>query len=218
MAIIIPFPKPSENPRQEPGLGIVGNTVIRVPGPEALPAPARMPEPEIPVKRKRGSSKEAEQRLAMLAKVHIALPVLYKNLEGFTEDTYRFTLQERWGVTSAGAMKNWQLHELLQYLTRLGWLPKKGKHRKHAPETLTLDLDGMGREEKMKKIEAFLAEKGRKENTDIPWGYAVAILKRQTAHELTGQVTRFEDADHKQLDGVIAALWRDARRKGRRTR
>ncbi len=38
----------------------------------------------------------------------------------------------------------------------------------------------------MRKIEAMLAEKGRAEGTAVPWGYAVAILKRQSGgdHEV----------------------------------
>ena len=64
----------------------------------------------------------------------------------------------------------------------------------------------------MDKIEALLAEKGRVEGTHMPWAYAVAVLKKQS-----GGVTRcFEHATPEQLRGVIAALTRDARRKGRR--
>ena len=77
---------------------------------------------------------------------------------------------------------------------------------------MTNDNDNLGREPLMKKIEAQLTEKGRAEGTDVPWGYAVAILKRQS-----GGVTRcFEHATPEQLRGVIAALTRDARRNGRR--
>lgn len=61
----------------------------------------------------------------------------------------------------------------------------------------------------MRKIEAQLAEKGRAEGTKVPWGYAVAILKRQS-----GGVTKcFEHATVEQLRGVIAALTYDAKKK-----
>ncbi|MDR2504184.1 MAG: hypothetical protein LBD82_07390 [Deltaproteobacteria bacterium] len=61
----------------------------------------------------------AEGRRAMLAKVHIALPRLYGQLGGFSEDVYRYVLRERWGVDSAGAMSLAQLDELLRYLAGL---------------------------------------------------------------------------------------------------
>ena len=65
----------------------------------------------------------------------------------------------------------------------------------------------------MQKIEALLAEKGRVEGTDMPWAYAVGILKRQTR----GEITSFQSPDltDEALNGVIAALSRDADRKGR---
>jgi hypothetical protein len=66
----------------------------------------------------------------------------------------------------------------------------------------------------MKKIEALLAEKGKVEGKDMPWGYAVGILKRQTG----GRATQFSAATPAELKGVIAALYRDAARKGRRVR
>lgn len=214
MATIIQFPK-RQHDAPELAATVIGNTVIR------FPAPEREPEPEPPAKparRKRGNTKEEDQRLAMLGKVHIALPILYRECKGFSEDVYRFALQERWGVSSSADMTNRQLHELLQYLGKLGWLPKKGRNRKDAPATLDHDPTGMSREDKMGKIEAFLAEKGRREGTDVPWGYAVNILKRQTLTDPGGQVKQFEKASHKQLDAVIAALYRDAKRRGRRVR
>jgi len=62
----------------------------------------------------------------------------------------------------------------------------------------------------MKKIEALLSEKGRVEGSYVPWDYAKAILQRQCG------VERLEWASPEQLRGLIAALDKDARRKGRR--
>jgi hypothetical protein len=150
----------------------------------------------------------------MLAKVHIARKDLEKKLEGWSEDTYRFGLQERFGVDSAKALSLEQLHQTLLWLSSLGWQARSGRHRKDAPRSLdALHLEDLGREALLSKIEAQLAEKGRAEGTDVPWAYAVAILKRQS-----GGVTRSLDhADPDQLRGVLAALWKDARRKGRDT-
>ena len=90
---------------------------------------------------------------------------------------------------------------------------RTGERRKRRDVPLTLEKDdsGLGRDVYMRKIEAQLAEKGRAEGTKVPWGYAVAILKRQS-----GGVTKcFEHATVEQLRGVIAALTYDAKKKGR---
>jgi hypothetical protein len=65
----------------------------------------------------------------------------------------------------------------------------------------------------MRKIEALLAEKGRVEGTDMPWAYAVGILKKHS----NGVTRCFEHATPEQLRAVIAALMKDAKRHGRRT-
>jgi hypothetical protein len=168
-----------------------------------------------------GSAKAEAHRRSMITKVHIALPVLYAKLPGFNEDTYRYILRERWGVDSSTKLDNGQLHELLLHLTDIGRDVLRGKIRRGSPDkkpaTLEYDGSGLGREALMGKIEAMLAEKGAAEGTDMPWGYAVAILKRQTANDPGGQIRRFEDALPEHLSAVIAALYRDAKRKGRRT-
>jgi hypothetical protein len=61
-----------------------------------------------------------------------------------------------------------------------------------------------------------LAEKGRAEGTDMPWSYAVGILKRQ-GHMFGEPVKSLNKANARQLDAVIAALHKDAVRKGRYT-
>lgn len=190
----------------------IGNTVIiSFPGAEPASAPAK------PEKRKRGNSKEEDQRLAMLGKVHIAKKDLMR-LPGFDDTVYRDILVAQFGVSSAADLSNKQLHGLLAYFASLGWQAKKGRHRRTAPAALTRDNTGMNREARLEKIEAMLAEKGRVEGTDVPWGYAVAILKRQTANDPEGQVKSFDKASPRQLDDVIAALYRDAKRRGRRVR
>ena len=134
-----------------------------------------------------------------------------------TEDEYRALLDGHFGAASAADLGLTDLKRLMLVMADYGFKPTKGNARrgvsrkKTIPATLANDDANLGREALMRKIEAQLAEKGRAEGTDVPWGYAVAILKRQS-----GGVTRcFEHATPEQLRGVIAALTYDAKRKGR---
>ena len=177
------------------------------PAPESGTIPPAQP---VPAGRKRGTE-AAEQRKALLAKIHVA-----KKQLGLTEDEYRALLDGHFGAASAADLGLTDLKRLVLVMADYGFKPSKGHARCGATRKktipATLEQDDLGREPLMKKIEAQLAEKGRAEGTDMPWGYAVAILKRQS-----GGVTRcFEHATPEQLRGVIAALTRDARRTGRR--
>ena len=169
------------------------------------------------VKQKRGTQAQ-DTRKFMLAKIHIA-----KNQTGTSEEEYRAALKGRYGVSSAGDLNLNQLHDFLAFFSNsLKWQARRGsaprglgvkkERNKNVPAILEFDPSGLGREELMGKIEAMLAEKGRVEGTHMPWAYAVAILKRQSG----GITTCFEHAKPAQLAGVIAALYRDAKRKGRR--
>ena len=178
----------------------------------AGPVPRVSTSAPAPAKRKRGAQCD-EQRKALLAKIHVA-----KKQLGLTEEEYRALLDGHFGAASAADLGLTDLKRLVLVLVGYGFKPSKGHARRgvsrkrETPATLTNDNDKLGREPLMKKIEAQLTEKGRAEGTDVPWGYAVAILKRQS-----GGVTRcFEHATPEQLRGVIAALTRDARRNGRR--
>lgn len=178
----------------------------------AGPVPRVSTSAPAPAKRKRGAQCD-EQRKALLAKIHVA-----KKQLGLTEEEYRALLDGHFGAASAADLGLTDLKRLVLVLVGYGFKPSKGHARRgvsrkrETPATLTNDNDKLGREPLMKKIEAQLTEKGRAEGTDVPWGYAVAILKRQS-----GGVTRcFEHATPEQLREVIAALTRDARRNGRR--
>lgn len=184
----------------------------------AAPVPV-LPDPPpaqktafVPSCRTRGTVSE-ESRKAMLAKIHVA-----KKQLGLKDEEYRAMLDDRYGVDSAGKLEGKQLHDFLLALARVGFTATKGSapgranRKKAIPATLQPDADDpLGRTPYMKKIEALLTEKGRVEKSHVPWGYAVAILKKQS-----GGVTKcFEHASVDQLKGVIAALVYDARRKGR---
>lgn len=197
-------PAPATAPEPAPPLAI-GAVAIR----KALSSPDGCRKP-VPAGRKRGTE-AAEQRKALLAKIHVA-----KKQLGLTEDEYRALLDGHFGAASAADLGLTDLKRLVLVMADYGFKPSKGHARRGATRKktipATLEQDDLGREPLMKKIEAQLAEKGRAEGTDVPWGYAVAILKRQS-----GGVTRcFEHATPEQLRGVIAALTRDARRNGRR--
>lgn len=180
--------------------------------PKVSPVPTTVPAPVAPPASQRAAP--SDQRGMMLGKIHIARKQLMDTLPGFDDTVYRDTLHNMFGASSAADLSQRQMHELLLHFTRLGFTAKKGRHRKQAPAVLSHDSANMGREALMQKIEAQLAEKGRAENTEMPWGYAVSILKKQS-----GGITKaFAHATPEQLNGVIAALYRDAKRKNRRVR
>lgn len=208
--------RPAPEQKPDPPLAIDAvlfrNTAFAVNGSDKQARPADGRRKPAPAGRKRGTE-AAEQRKALLAKIHVA-----KKQLGLTEEEYRALLDGHFGAASAADLGLTDLKRLVLVLVDYGFKPSKGHARRgvsrkrEIPATLTNDNDNLGREPLMKKIEAQLTEKGRAEGTDVPWGYAVAILKRQS-----GGVTRcFEHATPEQLRGVIAALTRDARRNGRR--
>lgn len=174
---------------------------------------AAPPKKAKPAKRKRGSE-DAEQRKALLAKVHVA-----KKQLALTDDEYRSMLEGNFCLPSAAYLSLTDLKRLVLIMAEYGFKPTKGSAKRKAtrkktiPATLQPGVDDiLKRKPLMKKIEALLTEKGRVEGTHVPWGYAVAVLKKQS-----GGVTRcFEHATPEQLRGVISALTRDARRMGRR--
>jgi len=177
--------------------------------PAAPATPAAKPAPS---RRRRGSRPE-ETRKALLAKVHVA-----KKQLALTEPEYRALLDGHFGTDTAAALGVTDLKRLVLVMQEYGFTPNRGSARRGAqrkkavPAPLNDENDLLQRKPLMEKIEALLAEKGRVEGSHVPWGYAVAVLKRQS-----GGVTRcFEHATPEQLQGVIAALMYDARRHGRR--
>ena len=177
-------------------------------------APAKVhPQKAQPARRKRGTAAH-EMRKALLAKVHIA-----KTQLGMTDDEYLTLLDSYYNVASAGLLGLTELKGLVLIMREYGFKPTKGSAKRKAarkkdiPAPLQPDADDpLATKPLLEKIEALLTEKGRVEGTHVPWGYAVAVLKKQS-----GGVTRcFEHATAEQMRGVIAALTRDAKRKGRR--
>ncbi|MCL1939556.1 MAG: regulatory protein GemA [Desulfovibrionaceae bacterium] len=221
MAKIIPFrPRSAGGTPQAETAHCIGNTVVlRFPGVEkAAPAPApeeNMPPPPLvptpPARKERSPGKIEDQRKAMLAKIHIATggrrgkPGLFKLLEGFNEDVYRYTLGVRWGVDSAADLDVRQLHEVLAWLAELGFQSSR-------PFYARRDYHRWGPDALIAKINALLADRRKPGEKFIGMEYAEGILKRQTK----GEVDNIYKATPKQLRAVIAALDKDASRKGRR--
>ena len=171
------------------------------------------PQKAQPARRKRGTA-EHEMRKALLAKVHIA-----KTQLGMKDDEYLSLLDSYYNVSSAGVLGLTELKGLVLVMREYGFKPTKGSAKRKAARKKTIPAplqpeadDPLATKQLLEKIEAQLTEKGRVEGTHVPWGYAVAVLKKQS-----GGVTRcFEHATAEQLRGVIAALTRDAKRLGRR--
>lgn len=150
--------------------------------------------------RKKQSSEENVK--AMRRKIQVAKQQLMAKLEGFDDATYRQILQSSFGVKSSTELTTErQLHALLMTFAALGFESSPPK-------------EGSARQTRLDKIESLLKAKGAAEGTAPPFGYAVAILKNQTANHPDGQVTSLRNASSEQLDAVIAALHRDGRRKG----
>lgn len=150
------------------------------------------------------SARFAASRRGLLAKVHVAKAQL-----GLDDDVYRAVLA-RHGVESSAALDIRGLEGLLAHFQDLGWSPAPPRAASRDPRPRQ-PRAAPGREAQLSKIEALLSEKGRTEGGYVPWTYARAILKRQCG------VERLEWATPEQLAAVIAALVKDAARKGRRT-
>lgn len=176
----------------------------------AKPKAARAASPRREDDPQRAAKARYIQRVKMLQRdCETALP-------HFDDAAYRAILAEQFnGAQSCTALSVPQLRALLLYmqdllLTCRGQAPASFD----APALLYRDASGLKRTDRMRKIQALLAEKGKAEGAYIRWSYALGILKRQSR----GVVGAWEDAAPAQLDAVIAALSRDAGRKGRRTR
>lgn len=144
-----------------------------------------------------------DARRRELAKIHLA-----KKQLGLDDATYRAILHETAGVESAAKLDGPGRRAVLAHLERCGFKPKRGKPHPGQPHNLLSTSRGP----LLRKIEALLADKGKREERYVPWSYALGILKRQGGPE------KIEWASPEQLQAVIAALSSDARRKGRKRR
>lgn len=108
-----------------------------------------------------------QNRAAMLAKIHIA-----KKDFNLDDDTYRALIaRHSGGKRSAAQLNADELDSVLRELVAKGFRPKKtGVGKRPNP--------AQSRQAMMKKIEALLAEKARRDGGPVNWNYAHAIAKR----------------------------------------
>ena len=134
-------------------------------------------------------------RNAALAKIHIA-----KTQLGMDDSSYRSMLQRVAQVDSASKLDRAGQDKVLAELQRLGFAPRTAARKGKRPNPPA------GRDALISKIEAQLTEAGR------PWAYAHGIAMRMY------QVEKCDWLDARQLQGVIAALYRDAVKHERKVR
>ena len=137
----------------------------------------------------------AAWRRGILAKIHIAKAQL-----GMSRDEYEAMLQS-FGVTSSADLDARGLDRLLRRFETLGFKPANVKKRGR-DRTPDFGKSRIDKSSYISKIEALLAEIGRREGRFVPWDYANAILKRQCG------VETLDWAYPKQLGAVIVALKR----------
>jgi len=138
--------------------------------------------------------KRVESKQSLLAKVHIARKDL-----GLDDEAYRSLMERTTGHRSAADCAVHELARAVAELRRLGWTPtsKTGKGGKPGKPA-------KGKAALMGKITALLAEGQR------PDAYAEAIARRMYRRD------KLDFCTPKELQGVIAALSKDAKRHGRR--
>ncbi len=153
-----------------------------------------------------------DTRKGLIAKIHIAKAQL-----GLDDASYRAILAAH-GVESSKELDMTGLEKLLTHMEKLGWQAKTTRSRKRdkhgAPKNLGRgygkgNVKPYDRSLILTKIEALLAEKGTDQGKHVPWDYAGAILKRMY------RVERLEWASADQLRGVMVALIKGGKRKGR---
>ena len=127
-----------------------------------------------------------------LAKIHIA-----KKQLGLDDDTYRALLMQLAGVNSAKDLTASQLTKVLEHFKKSGFKGSKTYPGKpHNADSKAANAKQLG------KIEALLADAGR------PWAYALALAKRMYKKDA------LEFCDGRELAGIIAALAKDAAKRG----
>ncbi|WP_051261730.1 regulatory protein GemA, partial [Desulfovibrio inopinatus] len=91
----------------------------------------------------------ANHRQALLAKVHIAKKDL-----GLADEDYRYLLEERYGVASAGILDGKQLAALVDYFVSCGW--DDGSEERNRPRP------GRATEKQVRAIRGLWAKHARK--------------------------------------------------------
>jgi phage gp16-like protein len=133
---------------------------------------------------------------ANLAKIHIAKKEL-----GLDDDTYRDILHVQFKKRSSADLSDLQCTRLLQHFEALGWTPPIATKRNHGRKPHHMDKSA-----RLAKIEALLAEAGRS------WAYADGMARHMY------KVDSVQFCTDEQLRGIVAALVKNARKQGRKTK
>lgn len=143
-----------------------------------------------------------DSRRRELAKIHLAAKAL--GLDANDKDPnsdYRRMLWAVARVRSAADLDEAGRRRVLDHLKACGFKAARGSAHPGKPHNLASEERGP----QLKKIEAMLAEANR------AWAYADGIAKHMF------HVERVAFCNPAQLQGIIAALVKDAQRHGRRT-
>lgn len=143
-----------------------------------------------------------DTRRRELAKIHLAAKAL--GLDAADKDPnsdYRSMLWAVARVRSAADLDEAGRRRVLDHLKACGFQTARGRAHPGKPHNLASGERGP----QLKKIEALLAEAAR------PWAYADGMAKRMY------HVERVAFCNPAQLQGIIAALVKDAQRHNRRT-
>ncbi|WP_028008675.1 phage protein GemA/Gp16 family protein [Solimonas flava] len=136
-----------------------------------------------------GAKARKPARNVELGKIHILKAKL-----GLSDEQYRAMLWANGRVESSAQLDEHGRRKVIAHLQAHVGARDRGR-RPH-------NLEAADRRD-LRKIEALLADAGR------PWEYAEGILRHMTS----GRVERIEFADAAQRRALIAALWRDAKRR-----
>lgn len=145
--------------------------------------------------------KPAEKRKRLIAALHIA-----KAKAGLDDDTYRDVLahhyQPRPGERpSAKNMATHQIGAALREISEKSGIPMPNQHKKPVVSAERAAL--------IDKIEALLADKGRRQGRTVPWAYADGMAKRMC------NVEKVQWCTPEQLAKLVAALSIDQKRMDR---
>jgi len=150
---------------------------------------------------------QREERLREIKRIQVG-----RRAVAMSEDAYRACClrlsQER--TNSCGMLTAAERAALLEELKSKGFKPKPKAAPGDGKRRSTPSLADLDRKTLLSKINAQLASQ------HLPWSYADAILKRQRGHGPRVSA-RVQQATDEELRGVIAALWRRAKRQAPRT-
>lgn len=189
MKRVLPFTLKKDAPAQPPFKGHVSYRI---------PFPCQKPEgEEAPQKAKTSKPKKVKtKKEKLITKVKIAQRQL-----GIPDEDYRVLLHMNFGVDTCKDLNEIGLVRLISHFRSKGWqdAPAKKPIDRHGKPKIMKDASHP-LTPTLQRIEALLSEIGRAKNKYMPWGYAAAILQKNTG------VDSLEAATVRELQNVMVAL------------